>query len=254
MMSLRTLAVNIGNSRIACALMQSNLVLERCDHATPDIATLAETLGNCIRSHPERILIASVVPQHTESVRQILATLFAPLMPSLIHHSMVPLVSEYAPTESLGIDRLLSGYAGFELYGKPAHRGVLVIDLGTATTFNCISEQGVFLGGAISLGIHSTFRALRDQTAQLGLQSLSIPSNVLAKSTSEGIRSGVFFAAILGIRGVTTLLMDEVFSEKAPIVLHTGGSAGLLSEYLGEGSLINADLVLRGIALLPDIL
>jgi type III pantothenate kinase len=248
---MRTLAINVGNSRIACAIVESGVVLERYDHSTLAVAIFDVGLKSFTLT-PDRILIASVVPNAVSKVRQAASIQFAPIVPEIVSHGRVPMRSEYQSPASLGIDRLLGAYAARELYAKQQKNALIIVDLGTATTFNCVSEEGVFLGGVITLGLIATFEAIGDRAAQLPSESLQIPSKIMAASTSDAIRSGVFFSSILSIRGILKLLIDEVFSGNAPKVIYTGGASSLLSEFLKKSGPIDTDLVLKGIAMLPS--
>ncbi len=253
-MSETTLAVAIGNSRMTMAVMLGNVVLSKYACPTAEL--------NRFRREPvqpaliglesvDRILISSVVPDAVPISKELLRALLPNIEARVITHEIVPMASEYDPPESLGIDRLLSGFAAYTMFGKRERRPILVVDLGTATTLNCISADGVFLGGVITLGVLSTLRALGEQTAQLPEEAFEIPDSVLANSTSSAIRSGVFFSAILGIRGLASLLSEQAFAGETPIVVNTGGMANKLQEYLQPGALTDPDLLLKGIALLP---
>lgn len=156
-----------------------------------------------------------------------------------------PIQNDYATPHSLGPDRMLGVIAARNLFPQS---GVLVIDLGTALTYNFADAEGHFKGGAISLGLRMRFRALHEFTARLPLLDNQMPPDLIGNNTQNSMRSGV-------INGTAAEINSIVQQYKArfafPIkTILTGGDATFLAAQLGEIDLVEEWLVIKGIALL----
>jgi len=129
----------------------------------------------------------------------------------------------YLNPKTVGADRLCNAVAGIEKYGKP----LIVIDFGTATTFDCIDENGDYLGGVISPGLHTSIFALHRNAAKLPAVDLEFPPQVIGRTTDESIQSGILYGAVSMIEGMVAQIRKELGSEAK--VVATGGLAGKIS-------------------------
>ncbi len=189
------------------------------------------------------IVIASVVPSAGTFLRKIIPkALKCPvyLIGKDIH---VPILNRYKNPRQVGADRLLSALAAFHKYKKE----LIVIDFGTAITFDVVSKKGEYLRGAIAPGIELTLEALFQKTALLPRIRLAHPKNIIGRDTVESIRAGSSF----GIGGLCDRIVDEISKtlHSKPLVVATGGYAGFMSRYCKAISKIDEDLVLKGIVL-----
>ncbi|MCL2469069.1 MAG: type III pantothenate kinase [Alphaproteobacteria bacterium] len=148
--------------------------------------------------------------------------------------------------EELGADRLINAVAGYALY-KGA---LLIIDFGTATTFDVIDQAGTYRGGAIAPGINLSLQALHMAAAKLPSVAVAKPSSVIATGTVTAIQSGIFFGYVGLIEGMVARIKQEF---GAPMrVVATGGLAKLFVDSIASIDEVNMDLTLRGLAMIYE--
>lgn len=145
--------------------------------------------------------------------------------------------------QDLGADRLCDAVAAYETYGGPC----IVLDFGTALTWEVISREGEYLGGAISPGPGVTAEALSSKTAKLPQVAMAPPERVIGKGTVDSIQSGLFYGYLGAVEGVTRRILDELGSAT---VVATGGLAGAFGEHSDLIDHVDADLTLKGLRLL----
>ena len=151
---------------------------------------------------------------------------------------------KYDNPRQVGADRLCNFYAGFYFYGGP----LIVIDFGTAITFDVISKDGAYLGGVIMPGPRTIASSLHKRTAQLPQVQLEFPDSVIGKTTDHAIRSGLTWGIIDMVDGMIERIREELGRESK--VVATGGFADHFapaSKYFSE---VHPDLVLEGIRLI----
>ena len=188
----------------------------------------------------EGIAVASVVPSINEPLRKGLEPLAAGRIRFLTHETS-PIELRVDEPWSVGADRIANSFAGYRLHGGP----ILVIDFGTATTFDLVSQDGAFLGGAIAPEMHLTARALIDRAAQLPSVALDVPQTVIGKTTAENIRAGVVFGFLDLVEGLIARFRSEVSQDLK--VLATGGKGELFHQRLDAIDLYNPYLTLVGL-------
>jgi len=147
----------------------------------------------------------------------------------------------------VGPDRVVNAVAAHHIYGEP----VIVIDFGTATTFDVVSEAGDYLGGAIAPGINIASEALFTRTAMLPRIELTRPKQVIGKSTTAAMQSGIIFGYIGLIEGMIKRIKQELRSEAK--VVATGGYAYPLAKEIPGIEIINPDLSLIGLHLIYEM-
>ncbi len=145
---------------------------------------------------------------------------------------------------SVGPDRLANAYAASRLYGRPA----IVVDLGTATTLDCVSKQGAYVGGAIAPGMVTASEELFRRAARLSRVDLRRPQRALGRTTEEALRVGVLW----GNAGLVDSLVRRVRGELGgrPRVIATGGLAPILAPECETVELVDEGLTLKGLRLL----
>jgi type III pantothenate kinase len=146
----------------------------------------------------------------------------------------------------LGADRIVDCVAAFDRYGGPA----IIVDLGTATTFDVIGRNGAYLGGAIATGVATSLQALAGNAAQLFNVELYVPDGVIGRNTADQLRAGIVTGHLAMLEGMIERTRAELGSNAQVIV--TGGLAPL---FAGRSSLFDhfdPDLTLRGLRLIYD--
>ncbi len=170
-------------------------------------------------------------------------------MRELSHHDL-PLAVRVPEPDRVGIDRLLGAVAANRL--RDRERPAIVIDLGSAMTFDLISADGAFLGGAILPGVGMSARALHDFTdrlPQIPMDELAEPPPPLGTSTGEAMRSGLYWGAVGAMRELIVRLRDALGTDnRQPQVFLTGGAAPIVAQFLPGDATYVPHLVLGGIA------
>jgi type III pantothenate kinase len=194
------------------------------------------------------VALVSVVPQLTTTFQQ-LARAYLKCEPFVVAPGVKSGVQvRYQDPRALGADRLVCVAAAKALYGAPA----LVIDFGTATTFNALDKQGDFVGGAIAPGLAMSAEALHRFTARLPLVELALPPRALAANTDDALRSGVVLGYIGLVEGLIGRLRAEMDAPQARVIA-TGGSAALLAPHCASIEIVEPLLTLYGLRLLYEL-
>ena len=146
--------------------------------------------------------------------------------------------------KEVGADRIVDAVAAHHLYGGP----VIVVDLGTATTFDTISQEGDYLGGAIAPGLSTAAESLFRQTAVLPRVELVRPSHVIGTNTTDAMKSGIIFGYVALVEGMVARFQREL-GQKTKVVA-TGGLAKLIARETKVIDEVNPDLTLIGLRLI----
>jgi type III pantothenate kinase len=155
-----------------------------------------------------------------------------------------PIRNLYDNPEEVGADRIANAAAAFTLFRGPA----IIIDFGTATTFDCVGGKGEYLGGAIAPGPRISAESLVQRTAKLPRVEITHPSRAIGKSTAASIQSGLYFGYIGLIKEILQRIKGEMRGK--PLVIATGGLAGLIVPEIREVKEIVPELTLEGIRIL----
>jgi type III pantothenate kinase len=239
--------IDIGNTRTLSGRLLEVDVVRHDQEPTARLATAAGARRWARRlsrwGPPRGVVVSSVVPAVDGRVRVELvrATGLKPLFVRPGPGLGIP-IGVKNPRE-LGADRLVNALGARELYGAP----VIVVDYGTATTFDVVDARGRYLGGAILPGIGTSLSALHRYTAKLPTVSFRRVRNAVGRSTEEAIRSGVYHGAVGQTREILLVLRKEL-GKVAPAVA-TGGWCHLFEDS-GLFHHISPDLTLKGMALL----
>ncbi len=147
----------------------------------------------------------------------------------------------------VGADRIADAAAAHHLYGGP----VIIIDLGTATTFGIVSKEGDYIGGIIATGIATAAEALFTRTAQLPRVELAHPKHVIGTNTVAAVQSGIIYGYASLVEGMLTRIQKEL-GEKAKVVA-TGGYAELIAKETKVIDVVNPNLTLIGLRLIYEM-
>jgi type III pantothenate kinase len=249
------LALDIGNTNTAAGFFQKKKLAGESHFRSDPERTLDETwflLRAALDHHGiprkeiEGVVISSVVPALTD--------VYTHIAKEYLHHTPViirggpdlGLVIKYDNPGLLGADRICSSVAVYERYGGPA----IVVDFGTATTYDVISKNGEFLGGVIAPGIGTAAAELFRKTAQLPSIPLQFPANVLGNDTASSLQSGILFGAVESADGMIRRI--KRVAGRHAIVVATGGFAILIAEMSHEIRYTHRSLVLEGARILYD--
>jgi type III pantothenate kinase len=172
------------------------------------------------------IVISSVVPPLDSTLRQVCEKYFG-VRPLFIEPGVkTGMPVHYDNPAEVGADRIVNSVAAFEKHGGPC----VVVDFGTATTFDCVSSKGEYLGGVISPGLGISADALFERTARLPRVDIRKPARVIGSTTVGSLQSGLYYGYLGLVDGILALLLNELGPETT--VVATGGLASLI----GTGS------------------
>ncbi len=198
------------------------------------------------RQKIRKIVVSSVVPEKNPAILKGARKVDVIWLDSTLK---LGLTIDYPKPKSIGADRLANAVAVTELYGFPA----IVVDFGTAVTFDIVSGERKYIGGVIAPGLEAITNFLYQRTALLPKISLKEPRSVVGKSTSEAMLSG----AVIGYRGLVREILMRIKAEHFPrkklYVVGTGGYARLIARELPEIGAIRPHLTLEGLRIIANL-
>ncbi|MEO1027822.1 MAG: type III pantothenate kinase [Pseudomonadota bacterium] len=245
------LAIDVGNTNTVFALHDGTSWVGQW-RAASDATRTADEYAVWLRqlmaleghnmSEMTACIISSVVPQALFNFRN-LARRYLKLEPMVIGEPNVALGVDVRirRPETAGADRIVATVGAFIEHGGP----LIVIDSGTATTFDIVGEDGAFEGGIICPGINLSMRALHEAAAQLPRIAISKPEKVIGGDTVSAMQSGVFWGYISLIDGLVRRIKDEY--GKPMKVIATGGVASLFKGASDDIDVYDQDLMLKGL-------
>jgi type III pantothenate kinase len=253
------LAVDVGNTNIVMGLFADGRdepaatmrVGTRRDATADEISLLVEHLARRTKGGSGKIsrtCVASVVPQLTRTIGAYVAKELGH-EPSVVS-SELDLGLELAvdtPRE-VGADRIVNALAARESAGAPA----VVVDLGTATNFDCVDARGRYVGGVIAPGVETSAEDLFRRAARLAKIDLTFPENVIGRNTRDCVRSGILFGAARMIDAMLDGIWRELGATGTAIA--TGGLAELVGPRCESIDRVDPGLTLRGLVLVDRIL
>lgn len=248
------LVLDIGNTEITAGLFRGDTLsahwrMTTHPDRTPD--EWAGAIGTFLvdRGHsPNEVraaCIASVAPGVTTSVVDgvAIATGTRPL--AIDARTPLPVVLDVDEPLSVGADRVVNVLAALDLY----HADIVVVDFGTATTFDCITSDGKFIGGAIMPGLRTSADQLTRRAAKLPATELQVPERVIGRRTEECIQAGVLYGAADAVDGMVRRIQAEWPGAQRPRVIATGGLAQLVAPLCTTIESVVLDLTLTGLRL-----
>jgi type III pantothenate kinase len=242
-------AVDIGNSRTVTGKILDRKVLDRSALPTRVLFSIsrARQWAKALRKSwgEGNTAVSSVVPGVDSNVRKALREAFKidPLFVDVKRDPGIPV--RYKHPSEIGADRVVNALAARELYGAP----VIVVDYGTATTFDIVDPKGGYHGGVIHPGVGISLQALHEKTAKLPLVSFAKVHHPIGLTTQEGIRSGIYFGTVGATREILRGIRRQL-RHAAPSVATGGWCEVFRGAKLFRH--INPDLTLLGLALYWD--
>ena len=253
------LVVDVGNTETVIGLASSVRELAGHWRISSGVSRTADETTALIRaflsdeglsaSNIERGVVGSVVPAANRVWTKTLGRIVTGDVFAISPQSELPIELDVEEPMSVGADRIANTLAGRELY----HRDTIVVDLGTATTFDCITSEGVFKGGVISPGLLTGIDWLASRTAKLPRVELTPPRAVIGRRTETCIQSGIFYQAVDSIDGMVQRLREE-WSRPEAYVVATGGFSNTIGPHLATIDKIEPFLTLYGLAMAGDYL
>ena len=253
------LTIDIGNSNLTVGLLRAGALAVSRRAVTPARATADEIeilidgllrLDDVSFADVSAIACASVVPNLTGAIETIAARRERPLV--IAAAGSVPIAIRVDRPSEVGADRLVNALAAQRLYGTPA----VVVDFGTATTFDCVAGDGAYVGGAIAPGLELGLEALASRTAQLPRVELRVPDRAIGRNTVGAIQSGTVFGYLALAGGLLARIRRELAETHAMdpsdvrAILTGGLSAAPWARQLEGVDAIDPDLTLKGLAIL----
>jgi type III pantothenate kinase len=244
-MAARYLLIDISNSFTKLAFATETRILKPSKLPTENFN--ARLLWNALRRRKiDRIIVSSVVPAKNPEVEK--ATGAVPVL-WLNWRTKIGVGIDYPNPKTIGADRLANAAAVAALYGCPA----IVVDFGTAVTFDIVSGRRKYIGGVIAPGLEAMTNFLYQRTALLPKLSLKEPRSAVGRSTIEAMRSG----AVIGYRGLVREIISRIKSERFPRqkahVIATGGYADLIAKRLSEIDSVYTNLTLEGLRIVGNL-
>jgi type III pantothenate kinase len=251
------LAVDVGNTNVLLGLFdyaQGRAVLAQHWRIATRREQTSDELGVLVRAlfdHPGRalaevtdVILSTVVPPLLPIWERACAKLFGrpPLVVGPGIRTGMPI--RYENPREVGADRIVNAVAAVELVGAP----VIAVDFGTATTFDCVSDKGEYLGGAIFPGIHIAMEALFDRASMLHRVEIARPRTVIGRTTTQSLQSGLLF----GYAGMVDSMVERIRAELGAEahVIATGGLAQLIASETRSIERVEPFLTLEGLRLL----
>ncbi|NOX25904.1 MAG: type III pantothenate kinase [Deltaproteobacteria bacterium] len=249
------LAIDIGNSHTVIGLFRDGSLAHNWriqtnrKNTADEIAATLHGLFSQQGLHFTGIggmIIANVVPPLEDSWLAFARTItITPLMVNERLQTGMPILTDN-PAE-VGADRIVNAVAGFQKYAAP----LIIVDFGTATTFDCVSGLGEYMGGAIAPGLAISLDALGRCAARLPRIHAAPPQNAIGKNTISALQSGVLFGYGGLVEGLVSHLSAE-FPAPQPLVIATGGMAQIVAPYAPAIKKIEPQLTLEGLKLIYE--
>ncbi len=244
------LAIDVGNTNTVFALIEDEKAVAQWRTATSSQRTADEyavwlhqlmQMSGFDLGQIERCIISTVVPQSLFHLRN-LARRHLSVEPFIAEAENIPDVGVRIPKPSeVGADRLVNAAGAFVKYGGP----LIVVDSGTATTFDIVGDDGAFEGGVISPGINLSMQALHDAAARLPRIAIEQPDNVIGTDTVSAMQSGIFWGYIGLIEGLVDRIKQEY--PKPMKVVATGGISSLFEGATKSIDYFDPELTIAGL-------
>lgn len=248
------LALDIGNTETTVGLFAGDRIeghwrLHTTPQRTPDEWASAITAHLTQAGHSTQeiraAIVASVAPQVTQSLCEGIVGATTREPAQVDGRSKLPITLDVDEPLTVGADRIVNTLAASQLF----KRDTIVVDFGTATTFDCITGDGRFIGGVIMPGIRTASDDLVRKTAKLPATELTPPPRVIGRRTEDCIRAGVLWGTADAVDGLVRRIKAEWPGEKTPQTIATGGLAELVAPLSKEIESVHPDLTLVGLRL-----
>ncbi len=245
--------VDVGNTNMEFGvyeqgkLCQSFRLVTRRDITSDEVGLQIRTFFSIHGLRPEDVedvVVTSVVPQVMYSMKNAFRK-YLGKEPLVVQENLeIPIVNRYSNPAEVGADRLVNAFAALKKYGAP----LIVVDFGTATTFDVIDASGAYLGGSIYPGIKVSLDALVGNTSKLPRVEIEPPAKVVGDNTVASIQSGIVYGYCGAVIHMLKLIRRELGVEAKAVA--TGGLSGMIGRQTGAFAEIDKSLTLDGLAMI----
>jgi type III pantothenate kinase len=192
----------------------------------------------------DAVIIASVVPPVMYTLENAIKK-FIGISPIIVGQDVdTGMVNLYDNPKEVGIDRLVNAVSAIQKYGKP----LIIVDIGTATTFDAVDENGAYLGGAIFPGIKLAMEALFMKTSKLPRVDIVLPPKAIGKTTVQSMQSGAVRGYVGALKEIIITMREEMPENLK--VIATGGMGRMMAEYCDLIDEVDSNLTLEGLRLI----
>ncbi|MDD5135739.1 MAG: type III pantothenate kinase [Candidatus Omnitrophica bacterium] len=247
------IAIDIGNTNITAGVFKAGRLSAKVKIPTCVYSKYESGLARLFKkgglgfADGEAVIVSSVVPIALARLIMHLNRIARCRITVLGRDMQVPIKNLYRIKKEVGQDRLVNAYAAKVLYGAPA----VVIDFGTAVTFDLVSKRGDYMGGLIMPGIGISLSSLYEKTALLPKVELKDAPHIIGKSTANSMRAGILYGFGAMCDGLV-LKYRKVLGGSLKVIA-TGGNAGLIKKYSGSIRILDEDLTLKGLLLISQL-
>jgi type III pantothenate kinase len=248
------LVIDVGNTNIVLGLFQGEALIRQFRIQTVKGRTSDETgtllVGLLAQAQlPSKLsgaILCCVVPDQVQMLTETCRTCFGvqPLVVGPGTRTGMPILADN-PRE-VGADRIVNGVAAYSRVGAAC----IVVDFGTATTFDCISEAGEYLGGAIAPGYHISAEALFRSASKLPRVEAAQPPSVVGRNTIHSMQSGLYYGYVSLVDGMVDRITQELELQRPATVLATGGLAESIARSSTTITEVVLDLTLQGLRII----
>jgi type III pantothenate kinase len=235
------LAIDIGNTNINMGIFEGKRLLKRYPIPTQSKEYALPLKRIFAQNMIKEALLCSVVPRVSKIFYKELREILGKQPYVIGKDTIAPIKNLYRKPKQVGQDRLVNAYAGIILYGAP----LIVIDFGTAVTFDVVSRNKEYLGGMILPGLEISLDALAQRTALLPKIKLEKPKELIGRDTKSSILSGVVYGFAALVDDLTVRIRQKIGQNA--LVIGTGGNIDLINKYCRSIDRVNKDLTLEGL-------
>ncbi len=251
------LAIDIGNTNTVVGVYKGTTLKDHFRVASNRSLTADEAGFFCTgllermkiaNEEVDKVVIASVVPPLTPTFETMAKKYFGCVPVVVSSHIKLPITIQIDQPDQVGADRIANAVAGYTRFGGP----IIIVDFGTATTFDIVNANGAYIGGVIIPGPETSMAELARRAARLFEVRIEPPTTVVGKSTAGALKSGLFYGTVGQVDYIIEKIIEETGFERAAVVA-TGGLACNMEKYSKHVRMVDPTLTLEGLRLIGDL-
>jgi type III pantothenate kinase len=248
------LAIDIGNTNIVLGVFDGAELLESWrlttmrERTADELGLLVDGLfshGQIEKAAVRSIILGSVVPPLTGTMEEMVQRYFGVAALTIEPGTKTGMPILYDQPSEVGADRIVNAVAAYERFGKKEGRPLVVVDFGTATTFDAVSAKGEYLGGAICPGVQISADALFQRAARLPRIDVRKPAHTIGRTTIGAMEAGLFYGYVGLVEGLVRRMSGELGGRA--VCVATGGLAGAIAPETSLIDHVDPDLTLHGL-------